>query len=113
MTLRCELFVKEMLPSIRRELSKILYDNYKMSQEEIADKLSITQSAVSQYLKGIRGKYYFEFDREDKIILIRMAELLKEDKNIKLSDLQSMLCQLCEKRYKYVKCYTKIWVYLM
>ena len=49
MTLRCELFVKEMLPSIRKELSKILYDNYKMSQEEIADKLSITQSAVSQY----------------------------------------------------------------
>jgi hypothetical protein len=24
-----------------------------------------------------------------------------------------MLCQLCEKRYKYVKCYIKVWVYLM
>jgi hypothetical protein len=42
-----------------------------------------------------------------------MAELLKEDKNIKLPDLQSMLCQLCEKRYKYVKCYIKVWVYLI
>jgi hypothetical protein len=30
-----------------------------------------------------------------------------------LPDLQSMLCQLCEKRYKYVRCYIKIWVYLM
>jgi predicted transcriptional regulator len=107
MPLRCELFIKEMLPSIRKELSKILYDNYKMSQEEIADKLSITQSAVSQYLNGIRGKSYFEFDQEDKIILIKMAELLK-DKNIKLIDLQHMLCQLCEKRYKYVKCYIKV-----
>jgi hypothetical protein len=24
-----------------------------------------------------------------------------------------MLCQLCEKRYKYVKCYIKVWVYLI
>jgi len=108
MPLRCELFVKEMLPSVRKELSKILYGNYKMCQEEIADKLLTTQSAVSQYLKGIRGKSYFEFDQEDKIILIRMSELLKNDKNIKLVDLQHMLCQLCEKRYKYVKCYIKV-----
>ena len=78
MPLRCELFVKEMLPSIRKELSKILYGNYKMCQEEIADKLLTMQSAVSQYLKGIRGKSYFEFDQEDKIILIRMSELLKK-----------------------------------
>jgi Bacterial regulatory protein, arsR family. len=49
-----------------------------MSQEEIAYKLSITQSTVSQYLKVIRGKSYFEFDQEDKIILIKMAELLKK-----------------------------------
>jgi len=108
MPLRCELFVKEMLPSIRKELSKILYGNYKMCQEEIADKLLTMQSAVSQYLKGIRGKSYFEFDQEDKIILIRMSELLKNGKNIKLVDLQSMLCQLCEKRYKYIKCYIKV-----
>ena len=108
MSLRCELFIKEMLPSIRKELSKILYDDYKMSQEEIADKLLTTQSAVSQYLKGVRGKSYFELDKEDKIILIKVAELLKKDKNIKLIDLQSMLCQLCEKRYKYVKCYIKV-----
>jgi len=113
MPLRCELFVKEMLPSIRKELSKILYGNYKMCQEEIADKLLTMQSAVSQYLKGIRGKSYFEFDQEDKIILIRMSELLKNGKNIKLVDLQSMLCQLCEKRYKYIKCYIKVWVYLI
>jgi len=78
-----------MLLTIRKELSKILYDNYKMSQEEIAYKLSITQSTVSQYLKVIRGKSYFEFDQEDKIILIKMAELLK-NKNIKLLDLQSI-----------------------
>ena len=78
MTLRCELFVKEMLPSIRKELSKILYNNYKMSQEEIADWVIDNLSAVSQYLKGIIGKSYFEFDQEDKIILIKMAELLKK-----------------------------------
>jgi hypothetical protein len=24
-----------------------------------------------------------------------------------------MLCQLCEKRYKYVRCYIKVWVYLI
>ncbi|MFZ8855765.1 MAG: transcriptional regulator [Candidatus Nanopusillus sp.] len=98
MTLRCELFVKEMLPSIRRELSKILYDSYKMSQEEIADKLSITQSAVSQYLKGVRGKYYFEFDHEDKNILIKMAELLKNDKNIKLSEFTIYVMPIMRKK---------------
>ena len=44
-------------PSIRRRLVEILYNDYKLTQEEIARLMHITQSAVSRYVKGNRGSY--------------------------------------------------------
>jgi predicted transcriptional regulator len=43
------------LPAIRRELAKSLKDNGKLKQKEISSILGISESAVSQYLKGTRA----------------------------------------------------------
>jgi len=44
-------------PSIRKKLVEILYYEKKFKQKEIARKLYITQSAVSRYIRGSRGRY--------------------------------------------------------
>lgn len=52
-----QLAAKYVYPALRRRLVEILYREEKVSQTEIANLLGITQSAVSRYVEGIRGKY--------------------------------------------------------
>ena len=51
----CEVIVWYVIPTIRAELAKELV-KMGMSQKEIAERLGITQTAVSQYIKDKRGK---------------------------------------------------------
>jgi predicted transcriptional regulator len=51
----CEVVVKEVLPAVRAMLVKELIDRHRLSQVEVAQKLGITQPAVSQYLRMLRG----------------------------------------------------------
>ena len=51
----CEVIVWYVIPTIRAELAKELV-KMGMSQKDIAGRLGITQSAVSQYIKDKRGK---------------------------------------------------------
>jgi predicted transcriptional regulator len=51
----CELIVWYVIPTIRAELAKEMI-KLGMSQKAVSEKLGITQSAVSQYMKDKRGK---------------------------------------------------------
>ena len=51
----CELIVWYVIPTIRAELAKELI-KLGLSQKEVSERLGITQSAVSQYVKDKRGK---------------------------------------------------------
>ena len=48
----CEVVVKKIIPVVRSILATDLSNRYDMSQAQIAEKLSITQPAVSQYLNS-------------------------------------------------------------
>ena len=52
----CEIIVKFLLPMIRASIAKELVDHYGLTQQVAAEKLGITQSAVSRYIKDQRGK---------------------------------------------------------
>jgi len=52
----CEIIVWRVLPVIRKELAKSLIKDYGFSQKKVADKLGLTESAVSRYITGKRGK---------------------------------------------------------
>lgn len=52
-----EFFYRYVFPSVRRRLVEILYRESGLSQEEVAKKTYLTQSAVSRYLRGGRGSY--------------------------------------------------------
>lgn len=52
----CELAVRVVIPSMRALVAKELAQNYQLKQQEIASALGVTQSAVSQYVRSVRGK---------------------------------------------------------
>lgn len=52
----CELAVRVIIPSLRALVAKELSQNYSLKQQEIASALGVTQSAVSQYVRSVRGR---------------------------------------------------------
>ena len=96
--MHCEKFVKNYLPSIKANIVKCLYEDYDLNQTEISETMDITQAAVSQYIRGVRG------DRE-------LSEELVEETNeaagkiYKLHDkdelddeeLAKVWCKICKK----------------
>ena len=55
MRFEVEVISEEILPAIRSMMATRLSDDYGLNQEEIADKLGLTQPAVSQYLSTSRA----------------------------------------------------------
>ena len=55
MKFESEVVSEELLPAIRSIMASQLKQEYGLKQKEIADKIDITQPAVSQYLSGNRA----------------------------------------------------------
>ena len=55
MKIPCEIIVWEVLPVIRREFAKNMIKNHKLTQKKVAQKLGLTEAAVSRYVSGKRG----------------------------------------------------------
>jgi predicted transcriptional regulator len=68
-----EIEVWYLIPGIRRELAKLLIDEYKMNQKDISKILGITESAVSQYIKNKRGNE-MKFSKEDMELIRKSAD---------------------------------------
>jgi len=51
----CEIIVWNIVPIIRKEFAKNLVDKHGLNQRETANKLGITEAAVSRYISGKRG----------------------------------------------------------
>jgi len=51
----CEIIVKEFLPNFRAMVAKRLMDDFGFTQKRAANVMGITQPAISQYMKGLRG----------------------------------------------------------
>lgn len=56
----------EILSSLRAYLAKILIEKYNLNNKEISNLLGITPSAISQYIKGKRGKLIKKLNKEFK-----------------------------------------------
>lgn len=92
MKVPCELIIWVVLPAIRREFAKILVEDFNLTQKEVAVKLGVTESAVSQYLKLKRGKE-LKFNRKIfREIKKAMGEISKSEKQ---SLLIEKICYIC------------------
>jgi len=51
----CETVAQNLLPTLRALIAKELMEKYKLTQQATASKLGLTQSAISQYMRELRG----------------------------------------------------------
>ena len=99
----CEEISKDLIPTTRALLVKDLVERHNLSQVEVANKLGITQPAVSQYLRLLRGTSRTK-------VLLRMDDYmesllgLSDDiaagkvRGIKISEMYCKLCDIYRKR---------------
>ena len=101
MKMRCEIEAKKILPSLRAILSKIMYEELKMDENEIAEKLFLSQAAVSQYLKGKRAKYIEIIASEENILkAIKNSASFLSGRKVDKKVVEEILCSLCKKIQK-------------
>ncbi len=99
-----EIEVWYILPAIRKEFAKLMIKKG-LSQRKAAEKLGITESAVSQYLKKKRAKEVIAFDREIKSEMgksvtrvLEGGSLMKEMQKIcSLAKNKRILCKISKK----------------
>lgn len=101
MKVPCELIIWNILPAIRREFARILVEEFNLTQREVAKKLGVTESAVSQYMKSKRGSR-LEFDRKiSREIKKVMREVSKSGKESLLIEKTCSICSIV-KRYGFL-----------
>jgi predicted transcriptional regulator len=94
----CEIIVADVLPALRAVITNELLKTYGLSQTQISKKLGITQPAISQYKKELRGQ-------KTKLILsnksvMKMVKELAHDiaiKDIDATDMHRRMCGVCKK----------------
>ncbi|MBO5547204.1 MAG: transcriptional regulator [Candidatus Methanomethylophilaceae archaeon] len=95
MKIPCEIIVWYILPIIRREIANELVNVHHMTQAEVARRFSVTDAAISQYLKKKRGdsaiieesEAYAEFQASIRESAKRIA--------VEDADFELELCRLC------------------
>ena len=55
MIIPCEIAVKSVIPAMRALMAKELVEKHGLRQDEVAELLGISQSAVSKYTRKVRG----------------------------------------------------------
>jgi len=87
---------KKILPSMRSLLAWKLIHVYKLNQLDVAERLGVSQPAVSQYLKGIRGRNVKMIEKSD--VIVRMIDELAHELAIRKIDeyeFQRKVCEIC------------------
>ena len=64
--MRYEIFIRDYLPTIRALVARKLIDNG-LTQQEVANKLHLTQPAIAFYKKSLRGKKIEEFEKREEV----------------------------------------------
>lgn len=97
--MKCEFFVNDYLPTIRAILAKKLLSSG-FTQQEAADKLYISQTAVAFYKKQIRGKKMEKINiPEVKLKIDELGEKLSLQ-NTSKEELEKEYCKICNLIFK-------------
>lgn len=94
----CEVIVADVLPAMRAVVTNELSKTYGLSQTQISKKLGITQPAISQYKREMRGQRAKLILSNEKIM--KLVKKLAHDIATKDSDPMAIhigLCKICKK----------------
>lgn len=101
MKLHCEIAATKLLPTIRAMVAKELIEKYGMTQQEAATKLGITQSAVSQYIRQLRGSKLSSMEK-DRMIYKKIEEIASKlaSSNESPEKVSISFCGICKSSRK-------------
>jgi predicted transcriptional regulator len=91
----CEIAVKSVIPAIKAAIAKELVEKHSLKQNQVAEALGISQSAVSKYTRQVRGHVIRIDDIEEIQPLINNMITLLIDGNPKRAEFLSLFCQTC------------------
>lgn len=91
----CMMVVQYILPALRVEVAKELFEDFSLKKADIARKMDVTPAAVTQYLKGTRGDEASGLiKRSDKVMGI-ITDIARDMVN-KESPADMLLMKLCK-----------------
>jgi len=94
----CEIVVSSILPAVRVLITKELVQTYGLSQTKAASILGITQPAISQYSKELRGLRVQPLQTNKKVMnAIKKVSAEIASGNVKSVQLHEKFCEICEK----------------
>lgn len=98
MKLPCEIISQEILPALRAMIAVNLLRVYGLSQKEVAERMAITQPAVSQYKRELRG-YKTKMIRENKELMEFVEEISRRlaYHSLSIEEINLEFCKICEK----------------
>lgn len=110
-----EVEVWYVIPSVRKELSKILTSKYGMSYEKVGRILGISKAAVSQYISDKRANK-IKLSKKTKEQIEISAEIIYNNNSLAVNEIQRILkfmrengesCEVCGKYNKNILKYCK------
>ena len=96
MLMKCERAVNDILPIARAMIAKMLIDAYGFSQTKAAKLMGISQPAISQYKKNIRGNRAGPLaDNPEFIAIANDITKRLADGSIKAEQMGKEMCRFC------------------
>ena len=93
--LPCEVAAKSVVPAVRALIAKELMDEQGLKQDEVAEILGISQSAVSKYSRKVRGRALKVEDVAEVRPFISGMVTVLLDQTTQRTELLSLFCQAC------------------
>lgn len=94
----CEVIVSSVLPALRALIADELMQTYNLSQTEVSQKLGITQPAISQYRRELRGQRVKVLKTNKKIM--GLVQSLSRDiaaNSANATKMHKKFCTICRK----------------
>jgi len=96
MTLPCEVAVKSVIPAIRSAIARELTQSYGLKQEEVAQLLGVTQTAVSKYTRHCRGAVLEVREVDDAQPVLKETVWSLANGEMDKYELAEKLCLVCK-----------------
>ena len=91
-----ENITQEIVPSLRAMIAQELINNYNLNQTEAAKLMGVSQPAVSQYLRRIRGKNNRIFLDTEILSETKKVALVIFEKKLGEQDIDREFTRLCK-----------------
>ena len=93
----CVTVVKYVLPAMRVLITNELVEKYGLRKIDVAEKMSLTPAAVTQYSKGIRGSSFVDKISESEEIMEKIAQISRAiiEDEANFESVMDSMCEVC------------------